>query len=228
MSRFSKFIDPGIAEYISQHTSAEPELARQLREQTAQMSQANMQISAEQGQLLQLLLRLMGAKRCLEIGVFTGYSSLLAALALPHDGRIIACDISKEWTDIARDWWQRAGVAEKIELHLQPASDTLQQLLDAGQAGSFDFAFIDADKTGYDAYFELSLQLLRPGGLIMLDNVLWSGRVVLQSVQDADTAALQRLNAKLAVDQRVQTLLLALADGISLVRKNESDLDVCA
>lgn len=220
MSRYSKFIEPGIAEYISQHGSAEPELARQLREQTAQMAQANMQISAEQGQLLQLLLRLMGARRCLEIGVFTGYSSLLAALALPADGRIIACDISREWTDIARDWWQRAGVADKIDLRLQPASATLQELLDDSQAGSFDFAFIDADKTGYDEYYELCLQLLRPGGLLMFDNVLWSGRVLLESVQDDDTAALQRLNAKLVDDQRVQVLMLAMADGITLALKH--------
>lgn len=219
MSRYSKFIEPGIAEYISQHGSAEPELARQLREQTAQMAQANMQISAEQGQLLQLLLRLMGARRCLEIGVFTGYSSLLAALALPADGCIIACDISREWTDIARDWWQRAGVADKIDLRLQPASVTLQELLDDGQAGSFDFAFIDADKTGYDEYYELGLQLLRPDGLLMFDNVLWSGRVLLESVQDDDTAALQRLNAKLVDDQRVQVLMLAMADGITLALK---------
>jgi len=219
MSRYSKFIEPGIAEYISQHGSAEPELARQLRAQTAQMAQANMQISAEQGQLLQLLLRLMKARRCLEIGVFTGYSSLLAALALPADGRIIACDISREWTDIARDWWQRAGVAEKIDLRLQPASTTLQELLDDGQAGNFDFAFIDADKTSYDEYYELCLQLLRPGGLMMFDNVLWSGRVLLESVQDDDTAALQRLNAKLVDDQRVQALMLAMADGITLALK---------
>ena len=219
MSRYSKFIEPGIAEYISQHGSAEPELARQLREQTAQMAQANMQISAEQGQLLQLLLRLMGARRCLEIGVFTGYNSLLAALALPADGRIIACDIRREWTDIARDWWQRAGVADKIDLRLQPASATLQELLDDSQAGSFDFAFIDADKTGYDEYYELCLQLLRPGGLLMFDNVLWSGRVLLESVQDDDTAALQRLNAKLVEDQRVQVLMLAMADGITLALK---------
>jgi len=219
MSRYSKFIEPGIAEYISRHTAGEPELARQLREQTAQMTQANMQISAEQGQLLQLLVRVMGARRCLEIGVFTGYSSLLTALALPDDGCIVACDISKQWTDIAHDWWQRAEVADKIDLRLQPASSTLQQLLAEGEAGSYDFAFIDADKTGYDEYYELCLQLLRPGGLIMLDNVLWSGRVALESARDEDTAALQQLNAKLAVDHRVQTVMLAMADGISLLLK---------
>ena len=178
-----------------------------------------MQISAEQGQLLQLLVRVMGARRCLEIGVFTGYSSLLTALALPDDGRIVACDISKQWTDIARDWWQRAEVADKIDLRLQPASTTLQQLLSDGEAGSYDFAFIDADKTGYDEYYELCLQLLRPGGLLMLDNVLWSGRVVLESACDEDTAALQQLNAKLADDHRVQTVMLGMADGISLVLK---------
>ncbi len=220
MSRHSKFIEPGIAEYIRHHCSAEPALARALREQTAQMPQANMQISPEQGHLLQWLLQVLQARRCLEIGVFTGYSSLLAALALPDDGRIIACDISVEWTDIARDYWQRAGVAEKIDLRLQPANITLQQLLDEGQAGSFDFAFIDADKTGYDDYYELSLKLLRPGGLIMFDNVLWSGRVLLDSIRDDDTRALQQLNRKLANDDRVQTVMLAMADGISLVLKH--------
>ncbi len=220
MSRYSKFIDPGIADYVSRHTSAEPALAKALREQTAAMPQANMQISADQGQLLQLLLRLMGARRCLEIGVFTGYSSMLAAWALPDDGQIIACDISAEWTDIARDYWQRAGVAEKIDLRLQPAAQTLRQLLADGAAASFDFAFVDADKVSYDEYYELCLQLVRPGGLIMFDNVLWSGRVVLDSIQDDDTQALQQLNRKLAKDERVQTLMLAMADGISLVLKH--------
>lgn len=220
MSRYSKFIDPGIADYVSRHTSAEPALAKALREQTAAMPQANMQISADQGQLLQLLLRLMGARRCLEIGVFTGYSSMLAAWALPDDGQIIACDISAEWTDIARDYWQRAGVAEKIDLRLQPAAQTLRQLLADGAAASFDFAFVDADKVSYDEYYELCLQLVRPGGLIMFDNVLWSGRVVLDSIQDDDTQALQQLNRKLANDERVQTLMLAMADGISLVLKH--------
>ncbi|MDA3932862.1 MAG: class I SAM-dependent methyltransferase [Gammaproteobacteria bacterium] len=220
MSRYSKFIEPGIADYVSRHTSAEPALAKDLREQTAAMPQANMQISADQGQLLQLLLRLMGARRCLEIGVFTGYSSMLAAWALPDDGQIVACDISAEWTDIARDYWQRAGVAEKIDLRLQPAAQTLRQLLADGAVASFDFAFIDADKVSYDEYYELCLQLVRPGGLIMFDNVLWSGRVVLDSIQDDDTQALQQLNRKLANDDRVQTLMLAMADGISLVLKH--------
>jgi predicted O-methyltransferase YrrM len=220
MSRYSKFIEPGIADYVSRHTSAEPALAKDLREQTAAMPQANMQISADQGQLLQLLLRLMGARRCLEIGVFTGYSSMLAAWALPDDGQIVACDISAEWTDIARDYWQRAGVAEKIDLRLQPAAQTLRQLLADGAAASFESAFIDADKVSYDEYYELCLQLVRPGGLIMFDNVLWSGRVVLDSIQDDDTQALQQLNRKLANDDRVQTLMLAMADGISLVLKH--------
>ena len=197
----------------------EPPLARKLREQTAEMPEANMQISAEQGQLLQLLVRLVGAKRCIEVGVFTGYSSLLTAAALPDDGEIIACDVSAEWTDVARLYWQRGDVENKIKLHLQPALDTLQALLVDNQADQFDFAFIDADKENYDAYYETCLELVRPGGLIVLDNMLWSGNVAVEAIDDDETVALRKLNKKLHNDLRVDISLLPVADGITLAVK---------
>lgn len=219
MSRQSKFLDPVIANFISEVTLREPDLARQLREQTAEMSEANMQISPEQGQLLQLLVRLVGAKRCIEVGVFTGYSSLMTARALPDDGEIIACDVSEEWTDVARLYWQRGCVNDKIKLHLQPALDTLDSLIAAGQADQFDFAFIDADKENYDTYYEACLALIRPGGLIVLDNMLWSGNVAVETIDDVDTVALRELNKKLHHDERVDISLLPVADGITLAVK---------
>ncbi len=219
MSRASKFLDPTIAAYINEVSIHEPELAAQLRKETAVLSEANMQIAPEQGQLIKVMLGLTHAKRCLEVGVFTGYSSLITGLALPDDGELIACDVSEEWTSIARKYWQAAGVEHKIKLHLQPAEDTLQALLDDGQAGSFDFAFIDADKENYDAYFEACLKLVRTGGLIMLDNMLWSGNVVVDTIDDPDTVALRNLNLKLHKDERVTVMMLAMADGISLVVK---------
>lgn len=219
MSRASKFLDPTIARYINEVSIHEPELAARLRDETAKLSEANMQIAPEQGQLIRVMLGLTGAKRCIEVGVFTGYSSLITALALPNDGELIACDVSDEWTAIARRYWEEAGIADKIQLHLQPAQETLQGLLDDGQADTFDFAFIDADKENYDAYYEACLQLLRPGGLIMLDNMLWSGNVVVETIDDADTVALRELNKKLHGDERVTVTLLPVADGISLVVK---------
>jgi caffeoyl-CoA O-methyltransferase len=178
-----------------------------------------MQIGPEQGQLMGLLARLVGAKRCIEIGVFTGYSSLAVALALPEDGRILACDVSEEWTAIARRFWREAGVEHKIELKLQPATRTLEQLLAAGEAGRYDFAFIDADKPSYDTYYELLLQLLRPGGLIALDNTLWSGHVADPNNRDPNTVALRALNDKLHRDERVDLSLLPVGDGLTLARK---------
>ena len=162
-----------------------------------------MQIAPEQGALLQMLVRLIGARRCIEVGTFTGYSSLAVALALPDDGRIVACDVSEEWTQVARRYWAEAGIAGKIDLRLAPAAATLDSLIAGGAAGSIDFAFIDADKTGYDAYYERLLQLLRPGGLIVFDNVLWGGSVADPTDRSADTEALRALNAKLATDQRI-------------------------
>ncbi len=219
MSRASKFLDPVIARYVNDVSIQEPELAARLRDETAALSEANMQIAPEQGQLIKVMLGLVNAKRCIEVGVFTGYSSLITALALPADGELIACDVSDEWTTMARRYWQQAGIEDKITLHLQPARDTLRALLDDGQADSFDFAFIDADKENYDSYYEGCLKLLRPGGLIMLDNMLWSGNVAVDSIDDPDTLALRKLNQKLHGDERVTVTLLPVADGISLAVK---------
>jgi caffeoyl-CoA O-methyltransferase len=178
-----------------------------------------MQVSAEQGAFLALLVELIGARRCLEVGTFTGYSSTAVALALPEDGQIVCCDVSEEWTSIARKYWGEAGVADKVDLRLGRASDTLDELLASGAEGTFDLAFIDADKVGYDGYYERALRLVRPGGLIALDNTLWSGRVIDDEVTDDDTQAIRALNAKLANDERVTLCLLPLSDGVTLARR---------
>ena len=190
-----------------------------LREYTQHHRYRQMQISPEQGQLMQLLAKLMRAKRAIEVGVFTGYSALSVALALPEDGELIACDLSSEYTDIARPFWAQAQVSEKIKLHLAPAAETLQQLLDAGEHNQFDMAFIDADKTGYDTYYELCLSLIRPGGLILLDNVLWGGKVAEPFANDDDTEALKALNHKIYDDERVDMTLLPVSDGLTLAIK---------
>jgi predicted O-methyltransferase YrrM len=221
MSRTTLTLDQTLLAYVQQHTAREhPELTR-LREFTASHPRGGMQISPEQGALLQLLVKLTGARRTIEVGVFTGYSALAVALALPADGSILACDVSDEFTSIARPYWQRAGVAAKIELVLEPALHTLDARIAAGHAGQYDFAFIDADKFNYDGYYERCLTLLRPGGLMGIDNTLWSGRVAQPAdpSKDADTAALQRLNDKLPADQRVEIALLPIGDGLTLVRK---------
>ena len=208
-----------IHRYLVAHSVREPEVLARLRAATASLPQAQMQIGPEQGQLMGLLARLIGARRCIEIGVFTGYSSLAVALALPEDGRILACDVSEEWTAIARRFWREAGVEHKIELKLQPATRTLEQLLAAGETGRYDFAFIDADKPSYDTYYELLLKLLRPGGLIALDNTLWSGHVADPNNRDPNTVALRALNDKLHRDERVDLSLLPVGDGLTLARK---------
>ena len=205
--------------YLLDVSIREPEVLRRLREETLQMPNSSMAISPEQGQFMQLLLRLIGAKRTLEVGVFTGYSSLCTALTLPADGRVTACDVSAEWTGIARRYWVEAGVAEKIDLRLAPAVETLDGLLADGQAGTYDFAFIDADKSNYDAYYERALRLVRKGGLLVFDNMLWYGKVADPAVQDADTVALRALNEKLHHDARVFVSLVPVGDGMSLVRK---------
>jgi caffeoyl-CoA O-methyltransferase len=178
-----------------------------------------MQISPEQGQLMAFLVRLTGARRAIEVGVFTGYSALTVALALPEDGKLLACDISTEYTRVGQPFWQQAGVAHKIELVIAPALATLDRHLAAGEADSYDFAFIDADKTGYDAYVERCLRLLRSGGLMLIDNVLWNGAVARAAGGDADTAALQALNRKLHGDNRIDLVMLPVGDGLTLVRK---------
>ncbi len=206
-------------EYTSRVTLREPDLLRRLREETAADPMARMQISAEQGQFMALLVHLLGARRTLEVGVFTGYSSLSVALALPEDGQVIACDISEQWTSIARRYWREAGVARKITLRLGPALETLDALISEGQAGSFDFAFIDADKENYANYYERALTLVRPGGLIAIDNVLWNGRVIDQSSQDAETEAIRSLNERLLRDDRVWLSMLPIGDGLTLACK---------
>jgi caffeoyl-CoA O-methyltransferase len=205
--------------YVVENSLREPEVLARLRAETARLAHAGMQIGPEQGQLMALLAKLIGAKKCIEVGVFTGYSSLVVALALPADGSIIACDISEEWTSIGRRYWAEAGVEHKIDLRVGRATHTLDKLIGAGEAGTYDYAFIDADKPSYDAYYERILQLVRPGGLILIDNVLWSGAVADTQITDADTGALRQLNAKLHGDERVDMSLLGIGDGLMLVRK---------
>ncbi len=206
-------------QYVLDVSLRESEVARDLRAETARLPNAEMQSAPEQGQFMGLLVRLLGVRRALEIGVFTGYSALAVADALPPDGRLIACDVSEEFTAIARRYWARAGVAGKIDLRLAPAVETLDALLAEGQAGTFDFAFIDADKERYDAYYERALKLLRPGGLLLIDNVLWGGEVADPNADTPALRAIRALNLKLRDDARVDLSLLPLADGVSLVRK---------
>ncbi len=220
MTRRPIEIDDRLHDYILAHSLREPEVLRRLREETAGLPGANMQIGPEQGQFMALLVELIGARRTLEIGTFTGYSALVVALALPPGGRLVACDVSAEYTAVARRYWAEAGVTDKIELHLAPALETLDRLLAApDQPGSFDFVFIDADKANYSAYYERALTLLRPGGLIAIDNVLWSGKVAEKTADDPDTQAIQALNATIKDDSRVTISLLPLGDGLTLARK---------
>src|SRR4051794_36975390 len=218
MSRRSLNLDDTLYTYVLDHSLREHPAQTALREATKNHPYAGMQISPEQGQLMALLVRLIGARQAIEVGVFTGYSALTVALALPADGHLLACDISDEYTRVGRPYWEAAGVANKIELRLAPALSTLDGQLAAGAAGRYDFAFIDADKTGYDAYYERCLQLLRPGGLITIDNVLWNGSVA-KPATDEDTAALQALNIKLHGDERIDLSLLPIGDGLTLARK---------
>jgi caffeoyl-CoA O-methyltransferase len=213
-------LDERIDDYLMNNSLREPEVLRRLREETdANNPHAEMAVSPIQGQFMMLLVKLIGAVKTLEVGVFTGYSALCTALALPPDGRIVACDVNEEWTSVARRYWAEAGVADKITLRLAPAVETLDALLRDGQAGTFDFAFIDADKPNYDNYYERALKLMRRGGLIIFDNMLWSGKVADPGVQDADTVALRALNEKLHHDERVFVSLLPLRDGVSLAVK---------
>lgn len=208
-----------VHQYLLANSLREPAVLERLREETAARPRASMQISPEHGQFMALLIRLMDARRAIEVGVFTGYSALAVALAMPADGRIVACDVSDEYTSVARRYWKEAGVEHMIGLHLKPALDTLRAMIAAGERGRYDFAFIDADKTNYDAYYECALELIRPGGLIMFDNVLWSGRVADPRVSDADTVALRALNQKLHADERVFLSMLPLSDGVTLALK---------
>jgi len=211
-------IDDRLHQYLIDHSVREHPVLAELREATRTHKLAGMQIAPDQGQIMALLVKLIDARRTIEVGVFTGYSSLAVALALPDDGQVLACDISEEYTQVARKHWQRAGVAHKITLVLAPAQETLDARLAAGEQGSYDFAFIDADKTGYDAYYERCLRLLRAGGLIAVDNVLWGGAVA-SAAKDEDTKALQAFNKKLYGDARIDLAMLSVGDGLTLARK---------
>ncbi|WP_136413838.1 class I SAM-dependent methyltransferase [Herbaspirillum sp. ST 5-3] len=218
MSNRTVNLNDALYHYLLDVSLREHAVLAELRAATLSHPHASMQIAPEQGQFMALLVKMLGARRTLEIGVFTGYSALAVALALPDEGRVIGCDISREYTDVARSYWDRAGVGHKIDLRLAPALETLDALIAQGQEGSFDFAFIDADKTAYDAYYERCLTLLRSGGVIAVDNVLWSGRVIMPGA-DADTLAIQAFNRKLHQDARIDLSLVPIGDGLTLARK---------
>lgn len=218
MSRRTLNVDDTLYDYLLGHSLREHPAQAALREATRTHPHANMQISPEQGQFMSLLVKLIGARRTIEVGTFTGYSALTVALALPVDGKVLACDISEAYTSIGKPCWQRAGVADKIELVIAPAVQTLDARIAAGESGRYDFAFIDADKTGYDGYYERCLQLVRAGGLVAFDNTLWGGEVARPATDD-DTRALQALNDKLHHDDRIDMALLPIGDGLTLARK---------
>jgi predicted O-methyltransferase YrrM len=219
MTRRPTELTDTLHEYLLANSLREPPILARLREETAKLPMANMQIGPEQGQFMRLLVELIGARRTIEVGTFTGYSALSVAMALPKDGKLIACDISEDYTTIARRYWAEAGLAERIDLRLAPALETLDGLLANGGARAYDFAFIDADKEGYDGYYERCLSLLRPGGLIAIDNVLWDGNVADESDQSPDTRAIRALNAKVHQDDRVSISLIPIGDGLMLARK---------
>jgi caffeoyl-CoA O-methyltransferase len=219
MARQTNGLDEGLYRYLLDVSLREPDVLRRLREETSNHEMGRMQIAPEQGQFMALLVRLLRARKTLEVGVFTGYSSAVVALALPSDGRVIACDVSEEYTAIARRYWEEAGIDHKIDLHLAPALETLDRLLGAGEANSFDFAFIDADKENYVAYYELVLALLRPGGLVAIDNVLWEGEVADPRISNSNVDAIRALNNVVLSDERVDLSLLPIADGLTLALK---------
>jgi caffeoyl-CoA O-methyltransferase len=219
MSRPNEYLPENIYDYMNSVSIREPAILRKLREETASHPMGGMQIPPEHGQFLALLMQLTGARRTLEVGVFTGYSSLAVALALPDDGKILACDVSEEYTSVARRYWKEAGVDHMIDLRLKPALETLHELIAQRQHNRFDFAFIDADKANYEGYYECALELVRPGGLIAIDNVLWHGRVIDPEANDADTLAIRAINKKLLGDSRVAISMLPISDGLTLACK---------
>lgn len=219
MSSQTLGLAPQLQQYLLEFGVREPEVLGRLRIRTAALPDARMQISPEHGQFFRLLLPLIGAIRCLEVGVFTGYSTLATALAIPPHGTITACDISREWTDIGRQFWQEAGVGQKIDLRLGPALDTLDRLIAEGATDSYDFAFIDADKENYTGYYDRAFRLVRPGGLIAIDNTLWSGQVANPEDQDPSTVAIRQFNRLVAADTRVEISMLPLGDSVTLARK---------
>lgn len=219
MSRASLGLPESLYPYFLSVGTRPSALRLRLRDATDALPNSGMQISIEQGELMDLLIRITGATKCLEIGTFTGYSALVTAEALPDNGQLICCDVSEEYTSIGKPFWAEAGVAHKIDLRIAPAVETLDALLADGHAGTFDFLFIDADKNNYDHYYERGLKLLKTGGLIGIDNTLWSGKVADASVSDPDTAALRALNAKIHADARVQVAMVPIGDGLTLCRK---------
>jgi predicted O-methyltransferase YrrM len=220
MEKRSLFPDE-IEKYVLELTPRETPTAGRLREETAALPRGSMQIGPDQAAFMGILVRNLGARRALEIGTFTGYSAMAVASALPEDGRLVCCDVSEEWTSVARRYWREAGLEGKIELRLGPALETATAMLKDGAAGSFDFAFIDADKMSYDAYYEVCLKLVRPGGLIALDNMLWKGKVVDAANEDEETKALHALNLKIRDDARVEACLLTVGDGLMLARRRD-------
>jgi predicted O-methyltransferase YrrM len=219
MSRATLGLSPELLAYVQNVGGREDDDLRRLREETASHPMARMQISAEQGQFLILLMELLGAQKTFEVGTFTGYSAMCVAKAMGPKGRVVALDISEEYTTVARKHWAKAGISDRIDLRLAPAGDSLKAMVAAGESGSYDFAFIDADKTGYDTYYEYALKLLRTGGIIAIDNVLWSGRVIDPADTTADTAALRVINEKIAKDERVTLSMVPIGDGLTLARK---------
>ena len=219
MSTATIILDKKLREYLLNVSVKESEILRELREETAQMEYSAMQISPEQGAFMSFLVELIQAKRTLEIGVFTGYSALVVAMALPEDGIVTACDVSEEWANVGMKYWKKAQVENKINLRIAPALKTLDQLLSEGKQGTYDFAFIDADKIEYQGYFDKSLELLRIGGLIAIDNVLWGGSVIDDSIQDSSTKAIRKFNKKLYQDERVSISMVPIGDGLTLARK---------
>ena len=219
MSNRTLAISESIYQYLCDHSLREDPILKELRDHTYDMEERAMQIAPEQGQFMQMLIKLIGAKNTIEVGVFTGYSSLAIALALPEDGRIVACDVNPQYTSVAEKFWVSAGVREKIDLRIGPARNTLSELISDGLTGTFDFAFIDADKVNYDHYYELCLQLIRPGGLITVDNVLWGGAVSNDGINDVDTNSIRALNDKLHQDERIDLSLVPVGDGLTLAMK---------
>lgn len=219
MSSRTITLDERLYDYLIAHSVRDLPVLAELRAETANHPQARMQISPEQGQFMGLLIELIGARRTIEVGTFTGYSALVVALALPADGRVIACDVSEEFTSVARRYWAKAGISHKIDLRLAPANVTLDKLLASGEADQFDFAFIDADKENYVGYYERCLKLVRTGGLIAIDNVLWGGEVANPAIDDKDTRAIRTLNGQLTSDQRVTLSMVPIGDGLTLARK---------
>lgn len=219
MTNRTLILDDRLYQYLLDHSLRETETMQRLRQLTSQHEMARMQIGPEQGQFMALLVELMGARRIIEIGTFTGYSALAMASAMPEDGQLICCDVSEEWTAVGLPFWQQAGVASRIDLRIAPALETLDRLIDEKRVGLFDMAFVDADKTAYQEYYERCLDLLRPGGLIVFDNMLWDGKVADETVDDEDTLAIRHLNEKLHTDNRVSISLLPIGDGLTLARK---------